>query len=247
MSSESKKIPATGWEGITDKYYPFLIEIRKRLRFIFISFLVSGLLGFIYYERVITFCLKIFRLEGVNFAFTSPFQFINLAVSSAFAVGIITMLPLVLYQLFSFLKPALSKKEYRFVITLVPLAIILFTVGFFYGVAVMKYIINLFYQNALRLNITNLLDVSSFLSQIIATSSLMGAAFEFPIVLTALMKLNIVNYRTIVSQRPFVYLICLVFAALLPPTDLLSLALLTVPLIFLFEATLKLNKLFLKV
>lgn len=247
MSSESKKIPAAGWERVADKYYPFLIEIRKRLRFIFISFLVSGLLGFVYYERVITFSLKIFRLEGVNFAFTSPFQFINLAVSSAFAVGIITMLPLVLYQLFSFLKPALSKKEYRFVITLVPLAILLFATGFFYGVAVMKYIINLFYQNALRLNITNLLDVSSFLSQIIATSSLMGAAFEFPIVLTALMKLNIVNYRTIVSQRPFVYLICLVFAALLPPTDLLSLALLTVPLIFLFEATLKLNKLFLKV
>ena len=247
MSLKSEKIADAGWEGITEKYYPFLIEIRKRLRFIIISFLASGLLGFICYERVITFSLEIFRLEGVNFAFTSPFQFINLAVSSGLAVGIIITLPLVLYQVFSFLKPALSKREYRFVITLMPLAILLFTVGFFYGVAVMKYIINLFYQNVLRLDITNLLDVSSFLSQIIATSSLMGVAFEFPIVLTALVNLNIISYHTIVSQRSLVYLICLVFAALLPPTDLLSLALLTVPLIFLFEATLKLNKLFLKI
>ncbi|NIT03772.1 hypothetical protein GTO10_02450 [Candidatus Saccharibacteria bacterium] len=223
------------------------MEIRKRLQVMFVVFVVAALLGFVYYEKIVTFSLTIFRLEGVNFAFTSPFQFINLAVSSGLAAGIIASLPLLLFQLFSFLKPALSKREYRFVLTLLPLAILLFVTGFFYGVAVMKYVIGLFYQNVLQLSITNLLDVSTFLSQIIATSSLMGAAFEFPIVLTALVNLNVVGYDKIVSQRPLVYLICLIFAALLPPTDILSLALLTVPLIVLFESTLALNRVFLKV
>ncbi len=246
MSPESEKTVEAGWEGAVNKFLPFLMEIRKRLQLIFISFLVAALLGFVYYEQIITFSLKIFRLEGVNFVFTSPFQFINLAISSALAAGIIASLPLVIFQILSFLKPALRKRERRFMMLLMPLAILLFVVGFFYGVAVMKYVINLFYQNALRLNIGNLLDVSSLLSQIITTSALMGASFEFPIVLTALMNLNVVSYQTIVSQRSFVYLLCLIFATLLPPTDLLSLALLTVPLIFLFEGTLILNRVFLK-
>lgn len=247
MSSESERTVATGWEEAVDKYYPFLLEIRKRLLLLVITFLVAALLGFVYYERIVTFSLTIFRIEGVNFAFTSQFQFINLAVSSALASGVIASLPIILFQLISFLKPALSKKEYRFVLTLLPLAIILFGVGFFYGVVVMKYVIGIFYEHVLQLEITNLLDVSTFLSQIIATSSLMGVAFEFPIVLTALVKLNVVSFDTVVSQRQLVYLICLIFAALLPPTDILSLALLTVPLIVLFESTLVLNRVFLKV
>lgn len=208
-------------------------------------FLVAALLGFIYYEQVIDFSLKIFRLEGVNIAFTSPFQFINLAVSSALAVGVVVSLPLLAYQVFSFLRPALTKREHRFIMTLVPLAIILFAGGFFYGVGVMKYVLGLFYQKATELNIGNLLDVSSLLSQIIITSAFMGAAFEFPIVLTGLMSLNVIGYHKVASQRSLVYLICLVFASLLPPTDVLSLALLTLPLIFLFESTLVLNRVFL--
>ena len=132
-------------------------------------------------------------------------------------------------------------------VTLLPLAIFLFLGGFFYGVGVMKYVIGLFYENSLKLDITNLLDVSVLLTQIIATSSLLGAAFEFPIVLTALMKMKVVSYDAVTSRRSIVYFALLLFATLLPPTDLLSLALLTVPLLLLFESTMFLNKVFLKV
>ena len=240
-------MPEEGLDGAIDKYLPFLDEIRKRLRLLVFLFLGFGVLGFVYYEPIITFSIQIFRLEGVNIAFTSPFQFINLAFSSGLAAGLIATLPVVLYQIFSFLRPALKRNEYRLLITLVPLAFLLFTVGFFYGVGVMKYVIGLFYQKSTELQITNLLDISALLSQIIVTSSLLGSAFEFPIILTALMKLNFLSYRTVSSQRTVVYFICLLFASLLPPTDLLSLALLTLPLIFLFEGTLFLNRVFLGV
>jgi len=246
MPPENERPADLGWEGLIDKFSPFLNEIKKRVRFFVLLFLVFSVLGFVYYEQIINFSLTIFRLEGVNIAFTSPFQFINLAFSSALAVGLIAALPVALYQVFSFLKPALKKREFRILMTLMPLAVFLFAVGFFYGVAVMKYVIGLFYEKAQELEIGNLLDVSALLSQIIVTSSLLGAAFEFPIVITALMSLKIVAYRSIASQRTMVYFFCLLFASLLPPTDLLSLALLTVPLILLFESTLLINRAVLK-
>ncbi|MEX1068322.1 MAG: twin-arginine translocase subunit TatC, partial [Patescibacteria group bacterium] len=205
-------MPEEGLDGAIDKYLPFLDEIRKRLRLLVFLFLGFAILGFVYYEPIITFSIRIFRLEGVNIAFTSPFQFINLAFSSGLAVGLIGTLPVVLYQIFSFLRPGLKKREYRLIMTLVPLAILLFAIGFFYGVGVMKYVIGLFYEKSTELEITNLLDISALLSQIIITSSMLGAAFEFPVILSALMKLKFLNYRTVASQRTVVYFICLVFA-----------------------------------
>lgn len=99
-------------------YMPFLMEIRKRLLFLVSIFLITGVLGFIYYEKLITLILKIFSLEGVNIVFTSPFQFVNLAITSGFSVAIVILFPLILFQFLSFLKPALREREYKTILSL---------------------------------------------------------------------------------------------------------------------------------
>jgi len=229
-----------------DKYLPFLVEIRRRLLFLLSLFLVTTTLGFIYYERIIKFVLGIFKLKGVNIVFTSPFQFFSLAINSAILVGIIVVFPLIIIQVLSFLKPALTKKEYRLIVLLLPLCLILFVLGFAFGVYVMKYVLAIFYQKSVELNIGNLLDIELLLSKIVLTAILMGIMFQFPIVMTILMRLKIINFKFFISQRPVAYLIGLIFVLLLPPTDLLSDALLFLPLVLLFEFTLILNKLVLK-
>ena len=221
-----------------------MMEIRKRLLFASSIFLISGAIGFTYYEKIIRVVLKLLDLQGVNIVFTSPFQFINLAVSSALVVATVATFPFILIQLLSFLEPALKKREYKSILRLLPLGILLFGLGFYFGLMMMKYVVSLFTQKALELNIGNFLDISKFLSTVLSTSALMGIAFQYPIVLAVLAQLGIVKYETLKKQRIYAYTASLVFAALLPPTDILSLALLTLPLVILFETTLILIKLF---
>ena len=102
----------------------------------------------------------------------------------------------------------------------------------------MKYVIKIFLEKSQELNIGNFLDVSNFLSKVISTSALMGIAFQYPIVLAVLAQLKIIKYEFLKKQRAYAYTASLIFAALLPPTDILSLALLTLPLVILFEITL---------
>lgn len=227
-------------------YFPFLLEVRKRILFTFSVFLIFSILGFFYYESIIRFVIRLIHFEGVNIVFTSPFQFINLAISSAFLVGIIISFPVIILQTLSFLRPALKPKEFKLIISFLPLSLILFAFGFIFGFFIMRYVINLFYAKSLELDIGNLLDISKLLSQIITTSSFMGIAFQYPIVMTALMKFGAIKHKTFEKQRPFAYVIALLFAAVLPPTDILSLFLLTLPLVILFETTLLLNRIFLK-
>ena len=181
-------------------------------------------------------------MEGINIVFTSPFQFIELSINSGLLIGLIAVFPLMIVQCLSFLKPALKKSEYRLVISLLPLSIFLFVFGFTYGIYIMRYVLIVFYEKSLALDIGNFLDVSKFLSQILLTSALMGLAFQFPVVLTILMRLKVIKYKALIKQRLIAYSFSVIFAAFLPPTDLLSLALLTIPLVILFETTLLLNK-----
>lgn len=209
-------------------------------------FLVASILGFIFYEKTTKIILPLFSIEGLNIVFTSPFQFMSLAINSGLLIGLIAIMPLLIIQILAFLKPALRPKEYKMVLFLLPVSIFLFIMGFSFGVFIMKFVVALFYEKSLNLNIGNILDVNRLLTSILATGTLMGVAFQFPIVLTVLMRLKIIKYKSLVKQRLWAHLSALAFSVMLPPTDILSLLLLFLPLAFLFEFTLLLNKMLLK-
>lgn len=236
-TSESDEI-----SSLISKYSPFFKEIKKRFIVTLVIFILALIAGFIFYENIIRFIVGLLRLDGVNIVFTSPFQFLSLAMTSAMLVAIIVVLPLIIYQIMSFLRPALRRNEFKIIVTFIPFSIILFVSGFGFGLVIMRYIIEIFYQKSLELNIGNFLDISNLLSQVLITSALMGLAFQFPIILTILIRLEIISYKFLENYRLWAYIASLIFAAFLPPTDLLSLFLLCLPLIFLFEVTIIINK-----
>jgi sec-independent protein translocase protein TatC len=228
------------------KFYPYLLEIKKRFLFVGSLFVAALIVGFFMYQKIITLILGFFNLNGVNIVFTTPFQFFTLALDCGLVLGVIVVIPTLISQLLSFLKPALREKEYRIIVNILPLTFILFGVGFTYGVIVMKNVLQLFYQASLSLQIGNILDVESFLSNVIMTGLMMGIAFLFPIVMTVLMLLKLVKYSFFVEKRKYAYLIGLIFVLFLPPPDLISDAILFAPIVILFELTLILNRIFLK-
>jgi len=228
--------------GDQDKYLPFLIEIKKRLLFVVLVFSIAAVLGFIYYEKIVILILKLFNIPGINIVFTSPFQFLNLAINSAFLIGTVVVFPIFLFQILAFLKPGLNSREYKTLSSLIPLSFFLFLAGFTLGIFVMKYVVSIFYEKSQNLNIGNFLDISLLLSQTLVTAAFMGIAFQFPTAATALIRLKVIEYKSLANQRMIAYAISIIFAAFLPPTDLLSLLLLTLPLAMLFELTLILNK-----
>lgn len=225
-----------------EKYLPFILEIRKRLTFVVIFFIIAAAIGFIYNEKIITFLLHYFAFDGVNVVFTSPFQFLGLALNTGMIIGFIVVFPLFVYELLAFLKPALAPHEFKALLFLIPLSLILFVLGFLFGAMIMRYVIVLFYQKTINLDIGNFLDITKLLSQILTTALLMGIAFQFPIVITLLIRLGVIPYKFFKQKRVFAWAIALVFAAVLPPTDLFSLVLLTLPLIALYEVTLFANR-----
>lgn len=223
--------------ALIEKFTPYLKEFKRRIIFTLSLFGASTILGFIFYEKIIKFLIGGLSLEGINIVFTSPFQFINLAISCGIATGLIVTFPLIIAQILNFLKPALKAKEFKLVTKYIPFSLILFLIGFIFGAIIMKWQIEIFLQSSFNLGIGNILDISNLLSTVLLTSSFLGIGFQFPIVLLILNRLGIIQKETLTKQRKWIYLASFIFAILLPVDSILADLFLSLPLIILFEIT----------
>lgn len=227
--------------ALVEKYGPHLKEVRRRVLFSFLVFIVATVAGFVFYERIISFLIGGLSLERVNIVFTSPFQFINLAISSGITVGCIVALPFFIAQVLLFLRPAMRKKEYQAVIRFLPFSVVLFSIGFLFGTLIMRWQIQIFLEKSISLGIGNVIDISHLLSIILLTSALMGIGFQFPLLLLLLMRFGILKHQQLSEWRAWFYLGSFVFTVILPADSVLVDALLLLPLIILFEITLVLG------
>ncbi len=228
--------------AIKEQYSPYFVEIRKILYRTVVVLIIATIVGFAFYEQIIRILVGAFSLEGINIVFTSPFQFINLAISCGISVGLIIAIPFLVAQILYFLRPALKAKEFRVVTRYLPLSIILFLAGFMFGCIIMRWQIEIFLERSLSLGIGNVLDISGLLSTVFLTATLLGVAFQFPIILLLLIRIGIIKHEQLSKKRPWVYLGSFVFTLFLPPDSIIADIILTLPLIFLFELTLFLNK-----
>ena len=223
-------------------YTPYLEEMRKKLIFLFVLFCIIFVAGFFLSGFLIRFFLDIFRIENVQVMVTSPFQFVGLAMNIGFFLAIMVALPLCVYGIFSFLKPALTQREKAKSILAIIASAFLFCIGSLFGFSVMYNALKIIAGFNFTLGISNLWDITQFSSQVMLTAVLMGVIFQFPIILTVLIRCGIINRDDLRRKRRWVVLTAFILSALLPPTDGLSLLVMSLPIIFLFEITLLINR-----
>lgn len=197
--------------------------------------------GFIYAGAILKKILSLIHIEQVTIATSAPFQFIDIAMDIGFFIAIMVSVPYIIYSFYIFIVPALTRKERMGLLKSVPLSAGLFIIGFSYGFFILSYALELLASINTNLGIANFWNIGQFLSQILITSALLGLVFEFPLLLTLLIKLDITTPQILKNYRRVAYVLMVSLTALLPPTDGISLMAMTLPLVLLYEATILLN------
>jgi len=226
---------------IIEKYLPFLEDLRQRLYYGVILFVISFMVGFFSTGSLLKVILLFVDLDQVTIATSSPFQFVNIAMDFGFFTAIMVCIPYIIYSFYVFMVPALTRTERVGLLKSTPFSIGLFVFGFSYGFSVLYYALGLLASININLGIANFWNIGQFLSEMFITSALLGLVFEFPLLLTLLIKLGVITAETLRNQRRVAYILMLSLAALLPPTDGLSLMAMTLPLVLLYEVTILLN------
>jgi len=222
-------------------YFKYLDEIRQRLYELVVVFIVCFLGGFFLTAPILKKIVAFFQIQGVTIVTNSPFQFLDLAMDTGLIIALIFCAPLFVFYVYNFLKDGFNKKEKKIFLILLPVALLLFLTGFFYGFAILYFCLEAIAQVNINIGIQNLWDIDKYFSQIVLTSVLLGFIFEYPVVLTFLLKLKIIKVSFLKKNRRYAIAAMFIFVSLLPPTDGLSLVVMTLPLILIYELTIFFN------
>ncbi len=219
------------------EYGGYITDIRRRLLFTTAFFCTVLFWGFYFSPAIIREIIRVLDIHAIIFVATSPLQIISLSFDIGLFIAMVTTFPLVLLQMGGFVFSALTKRERITIVSYLCMAILLFVVGFAYGVVVMYYASIVASSFNATLGLQNFWDIGSFVPFVLITSALLGLIFQFPLMLHACMRFGVFDKKLLARNRRWFILVIVVIVALLPPTDGLSLVVMTVPLIALYEIT----------
>lgn len=223
-------------------YQPYLEDVFRRTYLLTISFIVFFIIGFFLSARIIRLLTTVFDFQNVVLATTSPFQLIDLAMNTGILLALVLSVPLFIYHCYAFIGAGLKRGEKKIFFFLLPLSLALFLFGFSYSFCILYLTMQTLANINVSLGVENLWDISMFLSQIISTSALLGCFFEFPIVITLLVRGGVINADFLREKRRYAIFGMFVFTSLLPPTDGISLLVMVIPLIIMYEVTVLYNR-----
>jgi len=172
--------------------------------------------------------------EPLTFGVTEPF---TTTFTNAAYAAILISLPIILYQVYAFVLPAFSPGEKRVARPLMLMVPVLFIAGvlFCYFVVLPPATSFLLNFNASEFNVqVRARDYYSFST---LTMLAMGLGFQVPVLILALVRLNIVTVEQLRHNRRYAVLVIAVLAALLPTIDPITMLLEMVPLLILYEAS----------
>ncbi|MFL5908081.1 MAG: twin-arginine translocase subunit TatC [Solirubrobacterales bacterium] len=180
-------------------------------------------------------------LTPITFGVAEPFT--TTVTISAYAALVIS-LPVILYQAYAFVLPALSTREKGVVVPFLIMVPVLFVAGVVFGYFVVlpaatKFLLN-FNDNQFNIQV-RARDYYSFFT---LTLGVMGLIFQLPVGLLAVTRLGIVTPEQLRQNRRYAVLVLAVLAMLLPGTDPVSMLLELVPLLLLYEGSLLLTRFF---
>lgn len=160
--------------------------------------------------------------------FLTPFKLTLVA-------SVVLSMPYLLFQAWSFIAPGMYKSEKRIAIPLLISSIILFYAGLAFAYYAVFPLIFGFFSSIGPEDVNYMPDIARFLDITLKLFFAFGIAFEIPIATILLIWAGITTTKSLSEKRPFIIVGCFVFGMLLTPPDIISQALLAIPMWLLFE------------
>jgi sec-independent protein translocase protein TatC len=231
MTSERKKEEMT--------FVQHLVELRDKLLHSVIAILLIFIGIFPFANEVYGFIaapiINVLPADtniiaiGVISPFLTPLKM-------ALIFSVYLAMPYLLFQIWSFIAPALYKHEKQMIVPLIVSSTILFYAGILFSFYVVFPVIFGFLSSVGPSIVDFTPDIQYYLDFVLKVSFAFGVAFEVPIATILLIMFNITTVEKLKNNRPYVIIGAFVLGMLLTPPDIISQVLIAIPMWLLFEA-----------
>ncbi|MFI3266533.1 MAG: twin-arginine translocase subunit TatC [Rikenellaceae bacterium] len=244
-------------------FWDHLDELKSVLVRIIIGVLVAGIGAFFFKDEVFSVILApkdsdfvTYKLLGsfsslfssssqtiesfsINLINTQLAQQFMIHVRMSMYVGLLLVFPYVLYQLFSFVAPALYDNEQRYSFRVISCGYVMFLMG----VALSYYLVfpltlRFLGSYQVSVEVTNMISLESYISTMMMLSIMMGVVFEIPILCWLFAKLGLLTDTFMRKYRRHAIVALLIVSAIVTPTaDAMTLFVVAMPMYLLYEVS----------
>lgn len=175
---------------------------------------------------------------------TVPLEIINIRMSGQFIthiyvsvmVAVVVAFPYILWEIWSFVRPALLPREKRYSKGAVFFSTLLFILGMLFSYyLIVPLTINFFSSYQVSDTVNNTIALNSYISTVVSVTLATGLVFELPILVFFLSKVGILTPAFMKKNRKYVLVILLTLSAIITPPDVFSQILVCIPLLGLYE------------
>ncbi|HET7182366.1 MAG TPA: twin-arginine translocase subunit TatC [Candidatus Limnocylindrales bacterium] len=213
-----------------------LTELRNRILWSLLAVLIGAAVGFAVGDPIIA-VLKAPLPPDVPLIVTKIGAPFAIRLQIALVVGIILAMPALLWHVWRFISPGLTRSERRAVLPWIPLALVFFAIGVTIAYVILPFAATFLLQ-FLTDDVKPLLDIQDYFDFATSLFLAFGILMEFPILLVGLSRVGIVTSERLTRSRRVVILAIAIFATVATPGgDLVSPTVLGVTLYILFEGT----------
>jgi sec-independent protein translocase protein TatC len=227
-----------------------LTELRTRLIISVLAIAVTSVIGFVFYRHILAFLTAPYKkalatlppeqrppgaLGSGVLVFDSPVAPFLAFLKVGFISGLMLALPVVLWQLWQYVTPALTKRERRMGIPFVLSSVVLFAGGTAFALAIIPRGLR-FLLGFGGADLVPLLTVDRYLGFLTFLILAFGISFEFPLLLIFLAGVRVISSAQMRRWRKYAYFGIAVFAAIATPTqDPYTMLLMTAPMMLFYE------------
>jgi Tat protein translocase TatC len=247
---------ALNLSGDTDQEKPFLDhleDLRTMIVRIVTTLLVTMIIAFCFYDWIFAVILKPLWISGIvktqeelqaMMQILSPTEGFMMAMNLTLTTAVILSFPLLMYFILQFILPGLKAEEKKVLWPALAIGAGLFLTGvsFAYFV-VLPRALEFFYSFNKDLGFSNVWRVNEYTKFASRFVLLFGIAFELPVVVMGLVKLDFLNYKLMSTTRRYAIVVIAIFAAVVTPTpDPGTMLIMAGPLYILYEICIFLAK-----
>ncbi|MGQ0824717.1 MAG: twin-arginine translocase subunit TatC [Actinomycetota bacterium] len=245
----------TAPEGAQMTLIEHLTELRTRLFVCIGAVAVGGVVMFVVFPEILEFLAQPYRditagkgkppcpADGCDLIATDPLAPFMVRVKVAVYGGLALALPVVMWQIWRFVVPALHAKEKRYAIPFIVCAIALFLAGAALAWYTIDKALGFLLFDSVGGEIQPFVTADKYLTLVVLMVLAFGIAFEFPLLLVFLLLAGAISTETLRRHRRWAAVGITTVAAIITPTaDPISLLFLAVPLYLFYESSILIGR-----
>ncbi len=240
---------------VESTFFSHFHELRSRLIKCVVSVIIAFCILWIFRDDVIfilTWPLERALIDGQgNIILLSVMEKIFIHLKTVFVASLILSIPIILYQVWKFILPALYAQEKKYTGLFLGGSIFLFLAGLlvcYYIILPIAFTFLLEYSNNYEGFIFNVkataplqIHLKEHLKLTLNLLFIFGVIFELPLVMIFINKVGLVNVDAFKQYRKYALVMGMIFAALVTPPDPLTMIGLSIPIVFLYEIGIQLS------